>query len=92
MPLESRDASNNGPAKPLEENFAHTEAAIDRTSEAEGDSVDRGATNDNNDGTAEQGEFERLVAEAAAQLPKPAQLASVPSFATVGDGIWPPHS
>jgi hypothetical protein len=82
----SRDASNNAPAKPLEENFAHTEVAIYRTSEAEGDSVDRGATSVNNDGTADQGEFERI------ELPKPAQLASVPGLATVGDGIWPPHS
>jgi hypothetical protein len=100
MPLQSRDASNNGPAKSLEENFAHTEAAIHRTSEAESDSVDRCATNVNPDGPADQGELERLAAsvwsvqreQAAARLPKAAQLASVPGLATVGDGIWPPHS
>src|SRR5262249_33294242 len=48
----------------------------------------------------DQGELERLAAsvwsvqreEAAARLPKAAQLASVPGLATVGDGIWPPHS
>src|SRR5262249_51361041 len=108
MPLQLRDASNNGSAKPLEENFAHTEAAIHRMSEAaihrmsevESDSVERCATNVNPDGTADQGELERLAASvwsvqreaAAAQLPKAAQLASVPGLATVGDGIWPPHS
>ena len=99
MSLQSRYAPNNGP-EPLEENFAHTEAAIHRTSEAESDSVDRCATNGNPDGTADQGELERLAAsvwsvqreEAAARLPKAAQLASVPGLATVGDGIWPPHS
>src|SRR5215470_4258846 len=97
--LQSRYAPNNGAAKPLEENFAHTEAAIHRTSEAESDSVDRCATNVNPDGTADQGELERLAAsvrsvqreEAAAGLPKAAQLASVPGLAS-DDGIWPPHS
>ena len=99
MLLQSRDAPNNGPAKPLEENFAHTEAAIHRTSEAESDSIDRCVTNANPDETGDQGELERLAAsvcsdqrEEAAQLPKAAQLASVPCLATVGDGIWPPHS
>src|SRR5262245_13079523 len=100
LPLQSSDAPNNGPAKPLEENFAHTETATHLTSEAESDSVDRCATNINPDGMADQGELERLAAsvrsvqreEAAAQLPKAAQLASVPGLATVGDGIWPPHS
>jgi branched-chain amino acid transport system substrate-binding protein len=69
-------------------------------SEAESDSVDRCATNANPDGTADQGELERLAAsvrsvqreEAAVQLPKAAQLASVPRLGTLGDGIWPPHS
>src|SRR5262249_19901703 len=100
MPLQSCDAPNNGPAKPLEENFAHIEAAIHRTSEAESDSVDRCATDVNPDGTADQGELERLAASvwsvqreaAAAQLPKAAQLAFVSGLATVGDEIWPPHS
>src|SRR5262249_2126118 len=83
MPLPSCDTPNNGPAKPVEENFAHTEAAIHRMSEAESDSVDRCATNVNSDGTADQGELERLLAsawpvqaeEAATQLLKAAQLA-----------------
>ena len=80
----------------LEDNFAHAEAAIHPTSEAESDSVDRCVINVNADGTAEQrlwaalGRFERE--EAAARLPKAAQLASVPNLAPIGDGIWPPHS
>ena len=91
LPLQSSDAPNNGPAKPLEENFAHTEAAIHRTSEAESDSVDRCATNGNPDGTADQGELERLAASVRS-VQREAQLASAPGLATVGDGIWPPHS
>src|SRR5262245_48758586 len=100
VPLQSRNAPNNGPSKPLEENFAHTEAATHRTSEAESDSIDRCATNVNPGATADQGELERLAAsvrsvqheEAAVQLPKAAQLASLPGAASVGDRIWPPHS
>jgi len=100
MPLQSRDAPSNVPARPLEENFAHTEAAIHRTPEAESNSIDRCATNVNPDGTVDQGELERLAVSvwsvqreaAAARLPKAAQLASVPGLATVSDGIWPPHS
>jgi hypothetical protein len=106
VPLQSRYASNNGPAKhsleenfAQEENFAHPEAATHRTSEAESDSSDRCATNVNPDGTADQEELEQLAAsvrsvqreEVAARLPKAAQLASVPGLAP-GDGIWPPHS
>jgi hypothetical protein len=99
VPLQSSYAPNNGPAKPLEENnFARTEVATHRTSEAESDSIDR-CTANVTDGTAEQGELERLAAsvrsvqreEAAARLPKAARLASVLGPAPVGDGIWPPH-
>jgi hypothetical protein len=68
MPLESRQGTTNGSAKPLEEDFAHTEAAIYSTSEAESDSVGRCATNVNPNRAADHGEFERDVAEAAAQL------------------------
>src|SRR5262245_32130830 len=98
MSLQSRYAPNNGPAKPLEENFAHTEAATHRASEAKSDSIDRCATNVT-DGSTDQDELERIAAsvrsvqreEAAARLPKATQLASVPGLAS-GDGIWPPHS
>jgi hypothetical protein len=52
------------------------------------------------DANGNQQDFERLIAsihavqreEAAARLPKAAQLASVPDLATVGDGIWPHYS
>src|SRR5262249_17874565 len=67
MSLGSREGSTNGPAKPLEEDFAHTEAAIHRTSEAESDSVDRGATIVSGNGTAGPGELERVADEGAAE-------------------------
>ena len=99
VPLQSPYAPHNGPAQPtVEENFAPREDATHRTSEADGDYIDRCAANVTPDGTADQRELERLAdgvrlvqrEEAAARLPKAAQLASVPGLAPVGDGIWPP--
>ena len=99
VPLQSPYAPHNGPAQPtVEENFAPREDATHRTSEADGDYIDRCAANVTPDGTADQRELERLAVsvrlvqreEAAARFPKAAQLASVPGLAPVGDGIWPP--
>jgi hypothetical protein len=99
MPLQSPYAPHNGPAQPtVEQNFAPREDATHRTSEADGDYIDRCAANVTPDGTADQRELERLAdgvrlvqrEEATARLPKTAQLASVPGLAPVGDGIWPP--
>jgi hypothetical protein len=100
-PLQSPYAPKKEPAQPtIEDNLALSEDATHRTSEGVGDSIDQCVVNVTPDGTADQQELERLVAnvrsvqreEAAARFPTAAQLPSVPGLAAVSDGMWPPHS
>ena len=96
-PLQSPYPPKEEPAPPrIEENFAVSKDAT----EGARDYLERRTVNVTPDATAGQQELERPVAnvrsvqreEAAARLSRAAQLPSVPGLASVGHGMWPPHS
>jgi hypothetical protein len=105
-PVQPHYASKIQPALTVEENFALSEDVARGASEAAPDNLARRTVavhepslfSDN--ATGEQHELDRLLAsvrsvqreEAAARLPRAAQLPSVPGLAPADGGVWPPRS
>ena len=96
-PLQSPYPPKEEPAPPrIEENFAVSKDAT----EGARDYLERRTVNVTPDATAGQQELERLVAnvrsvqreEAAARLPRAAQLPSALGLAPIDDGPWPARS